>query len=170
VTRSSAAALVLAMLLAGCSSGEPERLGGTPETAPPSAGGPLPTVTPPSPEPTYGIAGDQPPADKPGAGPRTCPTDAQIVAAYEQHLKELGVTATGYRLGRRSPCADGWAAATLSEGEGLPPFVVVVAPNVRGKALAVVADGTDRDKGEPCAVAQRAAAPAPVLTFCRSVA
>jgi hypothetical protein len=53
--------------------------------------------------------------------------------------------------------------------EQLPPFVVVMGPNVRGKALAVVADGTDRDKGEPCAVAQRAAAPVAVLAFCRSV-
>ena len=167
--RLSAAAVALALLLSGCASGEPKRIDAGSD-APPSPGGPVPTVTPPTPEPTSGIAGDQPPPDKPGPGPRTCPTDAQVVAAYEQHLKDLGIVASGYRLGRRSPCSDGWAAATLSEGEGAPPFVVVLAPNMRGRDHAVVADGTDRDKGEPCAVAQRAAAPAPVLAFCRSVA
>jgi hypothetical protein len=142
-------------------------LGGTPEATLASPGAPLPSVTPPSPEPTSGVQGDLPAADRPAAGPTPCPTNQQIVDAYRKHLSELGVMPAAYAVGKRSPCASGWAASTLREGSG-PPFVVVVGPNIRGKALSVVADGTDRDKGEPCGVAARSGAPEAIVGFCRS--
>jgi hypothetical protein len=167
-------ALLLAASLAGCGDDPKKRsvgqqpLGGTPETAPPSPGGPIPFVAPTSPEPSSAIEGDLPPADRPGAGATGCPTPQQLVEAYRGHLRELGVTPGSYSVVRRSPCASGWASATLREGAGGQPFVVVLGPNIRGKVLAVVADGTDRDKGEPCAVAARSAAPEAIMGFCRS--
>ncbi len=170
-----AATVALASMALGGTADEKSRdsasdkpLGGPAETALPKPGDPIPTVKPPSPEPSSGIAGDQPEPNKPGAGPRPCPTDAQVVSVYRDHLKGLGVAAGEYRLGKRSGCADGWVGATLTEAGG-QPFVVVIGPNIGGKPMAVVADGTDRDKGEPCSVAQRSAAPEPVLAFCRSV-
>jgi hypothetical protein len=174
--RCAALVLVAGALLTGCGDGDKDKnasggvppLGGTPESAPPSPGGPIPTVTPPSPEPSSDIVKDLPPAATPGPGPTPCPADGQIVTTYQQYLKGLGVTPPAYTLVKRSSCAAGWAAASLREGPDGPPFVVVVGPNIGGKKLSVVADGTDRDKGGPCDVAARSKAPAPVLSFCRS--